>query len=209
MASQRLPLPTFGVTGGIGSGKSAVSAIIERSGVPVCSADLIARDLSESDPSVRRKIIALLGPKAYRPDGTYDRPSVAARIFSNRNAQRGLEAIVHPAVEREIRSRLTTIKAEGHSLAAVEAALVYEAGMDAWLDAVLLVDAPEALRNQRVIKRDGVDAASVRRRMRAQGSTAEFRRLADVIIDNDGSLEDLEPRVRFALIILRTMLLKG
>jgi dephospho-CoA kinase len=209
VAAQRLPLPTFGITGGIGSGKSAVSAILERSGVPVCSADLIARDLSESDPAVRRKIVALLGPGAYRSDGSYDRPAVAAQIFSNRNAQRGLEAIVHPAVEREIRSRLAAFKTAGHALAAVEAALVYEAGMDAWLDAVLLVDAPEALRIQRVTRRDGVDAAAVRRRMRAQGRTAEFRRRADVVIDNDGSIEDLEPRVRFALIILRTMLLKG
>lgn len=209
MASQRLPLPAFGVTGGIGSGKSTVSAILERSGVPVCSADLIARDLSESDPAVRRKIVALLGPGSYRPDGTYDRPSVAARIFSDRRAQLNLEAIVHPVVERELRIRLRTLKAEGHVIAAIEAALVYETGMDAWLDAVLLVDAPEAVRIERVMRRDGVDAASVRRRIRAQGPTAEFRRRADIIVDNDGSLEDLEPRVRFALSVLRSMLQKG
>ncbi len=208
-APSRPALPTFGITGGIGSGKSAVAAIVERTGIPVCPADVVAKSLSNSDPSLRRKIAALLGPKAYRGDGSYDRAYVATRIFEDRSLQRGLEAIVHPAVDKAIRRQLSEWKRSGHAIAAVEAALVFEAGMDRWLDAVLVVDAPEKVRIGRVMQRDGVDEASVRRRIAAQGSPKDHRGRATIVIENDGTLEELEPRVHFAVTILRTMLLRG
>jgi dephospho-CoA kinase len=202
-------LPTFGITGGIGSGKSAVAAIVERSGIPVCPADAVAKSLSGSDPSLRRKITALLGRQTYRSDGSYDRAYVASRIFEDRSLQRALEAVVHPAVDKVIRQQLRDWKRSGHVVAAVEAALVFESGMDRWLDAVLVVDAPENVRIARVMQRDGVDEASVRRRIAAQGSPRDHRGRATIVIENDGKLEELEPRVQFALSILRTMLLKG
>ncbi len=208
MAGNRSPIPVFGVTGGIGSGKSAVCAILERQGIPVLSADLLARELCETDQTVRRKIVALLGPASYRADGSYDRPYVADRIFSDRGLQNKLESIIHPAVERELQKRLSELKTAGHRVAAIEAALVFESGMDEWLQCVLVVDAPEALRLERVMKRDGVDASAVRRRMRAQLSASEVRRRADIVVENDGTLAELEPRVEFALNILRTLLEK-
>lgn len=208
-APSRPALPTFGITGGIGSGKSAVAAIVERAGIPVCPADAVAKSLSGSDPSIRRKITTLLGPQSYRPDGSYDRAFVASRIFKDRALQRELEAIVHPAVEKAIRQQLREWKRSGHAIAAVEAALVFEAGMDRWLDAVLVVDAPENIRITRVKQRDGTDEASVRRRIAAQGSPRDHRGRATIVVENDGTLEELEPRVLFALSILRTMLLKG
>lgn len=208
-APSRPALPTFGITGGIGSGKSVVATVIERAGIPVCNADHVAKSISGSDPALRRKITGLLGPQAYRPDGSYDRAFVAGRIFSDRGLQKALEAIIHPATDKAIRDQLRAWKQEGHPLAAVEAALIFEAGMDAWLNAVLFVDAPEALRIERVMQRDGVDAASVRRRIKAQGSQALHRGRSTVVIENDGTVEELEPRVQFALTILRAMLLKG
>lgn len=208
-APSRPALPVFGITGGIGSGKSAVAAIVERAGIPVCSADQTARSLSESDPALRRKIVALLGEQAYRADGSYDRAFVASQIFSDRGRQKALEAIVHPATEKAIRAQLRSWKQEGIAIAAVEAALVYEAKMDAWLNAVLYVDAPEDVRIARVMKRDGLDEEAVRRRIKAQGSPADHRGRSAVVIENDGTLRDLEPRVQFALTILRAMLLKG
>lgn len=208
MAGDLPTIAAFGVTGGIGSGKTAVCAILERQGIPVLSADLLARELCESDQTVRRKIVALLGPASYRDDGTYDRPYVAERIFSDRTLQRGLESIVHPAVDRELRKRLRILKTQGRTLAAVEAALIFEAGMDSWLNAVLVVDAPETIRIARVMERDGVDAGAVRRRMRAQLPASEVRRRADIVVENDGTLAELVPRVEFALTILRTLLEK-
>ncbi|MCU0453996.1 MAG: dephospho-CoA kinase [Bacteroidetes bacterium] len=208
-APPRPALPTFGITGGIGSGKSAVAAIIERAGIPVCSADQVARSLSASDPALRRKITALLGPQAYRVDGSYDRAFVASQIFSDRALQRSLEEVVHPATDKAIRDQLREWKKAGHPIAAVEAALVFEAGMDRWLQAVLFVDAPEEVRVARVMQRDGVDAESVRRRIAAQGSQKQHRGRSTIVIENDGTLKDLGPRVQFALSILRTMLLKG
>lgn len=208
-APSRPALPTFGITGGIGSGKSAVAAIVERAGIPVCPADAVAKSLSSSEPSLRRKIAALLGPEAYRADGAYNRAYVASRIFEDRSLQQALEAIVHPAVERAIRQQLREWKRSGHVIAAVEAALVFEAGMDRWLDAVLVVDAPEHVRIARVMQRDGTDKAAVVRRIGAQGSPRDHRGRATIVIENDGTLEELEPRVQFALSILRTMLLKG
>lgn len=208
-APSRPALPTFGITGGIGSGKSAVAAIVGRAGIPVCSADRVAKALSASDPAIRRKITSLLGPQAYLADGSYDRAYVASRIFSDRDLQRSLEAIVHPATDAAIRRQVRAWKHEGHPLAAVEAALVFESGMDRWLDAVLFVDAPEEVRVRRVMQRDGVDEASVRRRIRTQGSPRDHRGRSTIVIENDGTLDDLEPRVHFALSILRAMLLKG
>lgn len=208
-APSRPALPTFGITGGIGSGKSAVAAIVERAGIPVCSADEFAKSLSRSDTTLRKKIIALLGPEAYRPDGTYDRKFVASRIFSDRSTQRALEAIVHPATDKAIRRQLRDWKEAGHVIAAVEAALVFEAGMDRWLTAVLFVDAPDDVRISRVMLRDKVDEASVRLRMAAQGPAKAHRGRSTIVIENDGSLEELESRVHFALSILRTLLLKG
>jgi len=201
------PLPkTVGVTGGIGSGKTAVCAVFAELGLPILSADAIARELSESDPGLRKRIVKLLGGVAYLSNGTYNRSYVAERIFSDRTLQRRLESVVHPAVERELRTRLRQAHSNGHNVAVVEAALVFEAGMDRWLDVIVVVDAPEELRLRRVTERDDSTDADVRRRMRAQLSTEAKRKRADFVIVNDGTREELERNVKFVYVLAQELL---
>lgn len=186
----------IGVTGGIGSGKSTVCALFVRLGVTVYYADEIARELSDSNPTIRQAITQLLGPEAYRSDGTLNRPYVASLVFSNRTLQRKLNAIVHPQVERELERRLAQY-GSSPPFVLVEAALIYEAGLNRMLDAVIVVDAKPTVRVQRVIERDRVKPNDVRKRMKAQWSQQKKLQRADYIITNNGSLDELESAVKF------------
>jgi len=186
----------IGVTGGIGSGKSAVCAVFERLGVPVLYADAIAREISDADTAIKKKIATLLGPQSYTSNGTLNRTYVASLVFSNKKLQQQLNAIVHPKVEREIEARIGRLKGSP-PFVVVEAALIYEAGLDALLDAVVVVDAEEDARIRRVVKRDGVSAEDVRKRIGAQWNQAQKLSRADIVIRNNGSLSELEIQVRF------------
>ncbi|MBM4161841.1 MAG: dephospho-CoA kinase [Ignavibacteria bacterium] len=187
----------IGVTGGIGSGKSFVCSAFARLGVPVLSADLLAKELMHNDPALRRKVLALLGSSAYDSDGSLNRQSVAAKIFSNETLRARINAAVHPRVVHQLDRQLGKLEREGRSMAIVEAALIYEAGYDKRLDVVVVVDANERVRIQRLMDRDKMTADEVRRRIRSQWSTAQKAEKADYVIRNNGSLEELETNVRF------------
>jgi len=186
----------IGITGGIGSGKSSVCALFRKMGVPVFVADDVAKERMVEDTSLRQELTRLLGPSAYRSDGTLDRNFIAARLFSNKALQKQIERLVHPLVEKEL-ERWTNDLPPQTPFAVVEAALIYEAGLDKKLDAVLVVDADEATRIRRIADRDGLSEADIRRRMKAQWSTAKKRAAADYVIRNDGSIGSLEQTVEF------------
>ena len=197
MAREYKHLARIGVTGGIGSGKSTVCAMFERLGVPVFSADLIAREISDTDHGVKRAIVKLIGPEAYRADGTLDRPYIASIVFSNEQLQRMLNAIVHPRVEKEIDKRIRSLSRPRAAYVIVEAALLFEAGWERKLDAVLVVDAVEETRVRRVAERDKLEERDIRRRMTAQWSQKRKIEQADYAIVNEGPLRELDARVRF------------
>lgn len=192
----------IGVTGGIGSGKTTVCGMFERLGAPVISADLIAREISDSDPKVKRAISSLLGAESYRSEGTLNRPYVASRVFSKKPLQQKLNAIVHPEVEKEIERQFQRLTRVNVRFAMVEAALIFEAGLNRILDSVIVVDAGERARLQRVVKRDHVSAEEVRKRMDAQWSQELKIQRADYIIGNNGSMHDLETKVTFLFNLL-------
>jgi dephospho-CoA kinase len=192
-----------GVTGGIGSGKSLVCSFFSRLGVPVLSADNIAKDLIRNDASVRRALVAILGRGAYRPDGDVDRQYVAGKIFSDSALQRRVNALVHPRVEARVEKQFLKLQAAGEKIGIVEAALIYEAGFEKHLDCVVVVDALESKRIQRVVNRDKTTSEAVRRRMRAQLPGRSKVRKADYVIRNSGSIGDLKASVRFLLTILQ------
>jgi len=186
-----------GVTGGIGSGKTEVCRIFERLGIAVLSADLIAKEISNYDPRARQLLVKLLGSNAYTQEGVLDRAYVASKVFSSKNVQKKINAIVHPRVQDEIERKLCELERNGAGIGMVEAALIYEAGLDKVLDAVIVVDASEDSRIERVVKRDGTDRPAVRDRMNAQMDPAEKLQRADYIIRNDGTLEELDQKVKF------------
>jgi dephospho-CoA kinase len=195
----------IGVTGGIGSGKTEVCRIFERLGVPVLSADIMAKEISNYDPRVRQLLIGMLGPKTYDSDGVLDRAYVASRIFSSKNVQKGINAIIHPRVEEEVKRRFLEMERSGIRIGIVEAALIYEAGLDQLLDSVVVIDAAEDSRIDRVTKRDGSTRSSVLDRMSAQMDPESKLKKADYVLHNEGTIEELEQRVKFLYSIFQKL----
>ena len=185
-------MTSLGVTGGIGSGKTAlVARLAEHAGVRVILADDLAKRLMVEDPAVRRQLVARFGPEAYRDDGSLHRETLAARVFGDERELAALNAIVHPAVRRALLEALDAARADGVRLLVYEAALIFETDGDALLDHVAVVDAPVEVRVARARARDGSTRDDVLARMARQIDPAEARRRADVVIDNDGSLAEL------------------
>jgi dephospho-CoA kinase len=195
----------IGVTGGIGSGKTEVCRIFERLGVPVLSADIIAKEISNYDPRVRQLLIGILGPKTYTSDGVLDRAYVASRVFSSKSIQKRINAIIHPRVEEEVKRRFLEMERTGTRIGIVEAALIFEAGLDRLLDAVVVIDAAEDSRIDRVMKRDGSTRSSVLDRMGAQMDPKVKLGKADYVLHNEGTIEELEQKVDFLYSIFRKL----
>ncbi|MEQ1746394.1 MAG: dephospho-CoA kinase [Saprospiraceae bacterium] len=175
-----------GITGGIGSGKTTVCRIFEVLGVPVYDADRWAKWLMANDPEVRAALVALFGPEAYRPDGSYDRARMAGIVFSDPEKLAALNAAVHPAVERHSRAWHDQQVQAGCAYTLKEAALLVESGSHRHLDALIVVTAPEEVRVRRVMERDGLSEVAVLARLRSQMPEADKAALADFRIVNDG-----------------------
>ena len=183
---------SLGVTGGIGSGKSAFARRLgQHDGVRVVYADDVAKRIMAEDPAVRAALVERFGPQTYTEAGDLDRAHLAGRVFGDTAALAALNAVVHPAVRAALLEELARAEAEGVRLFVYEAALVFETGGDAVLDAVVVVDAPVETRVARVQARDGVDRGAVLARMAHQIDPAEARRRADLVVDNDGPLDAL------------------
>lgn len=195
----------IGVTGGIGSGKTAVCSFFTRLGVPVLYADDIAKELSSTDLTIRNKLIALLGESAFQVDGSLNRLFIASKIFSDKSLQQKVESIVHPRVEKEIERQIKELAHRGQLIVIVEAALIYEAGLNKKLDAVVVVDTNESERISRVRKRDMVSEEAVRYRMKAQLDAKKKKEKADYIIYNNGTMEELESKVQFLYIVFKQL----
>jgi dephospho-CoA kinase len=176
----------IGITGGIGSGKSAIARQLSLMGYFVYDTDREAKRLIVSDAQVRQQISALFGPEVYQ-DGVYQTHIVAKRVFEQQQSTLAeLNAIVHPAVRADIRSCLASYAHKTSIMAFVECAILYEAGIDQLCDMVVAVTAPEQLRIERTVARDHTDIEKVRARMHAQDVESAIRS-ADIVINNDGS----------------------
>ena len=151
---------------------------------PVLNADDIAKDVSSTDPAVRKKLTAVLGESAFHADGSLNRSFIASEIFSHKSLQQKVESIIHPQVEKEIDRQMRKLEHRGDRIVIVEAALIYEAGLHKKLDAVVVVDADESKRISRVCKRDIVTENAVRSRMSAQLDVKKKLEKADYIIYN-------------------------
>jgi dephospho-CoA kinase len=192
------------VTGGIGAGKTTVCAEFERLGRKVLYADLLARQLQESDRGIRRKVTSLIGREAYLDDGRLNRPFISDAIFSDEQLRKGMNDIVHPVVIRSIERTLKTDSSVlGEPYLLIEAALIYESGLDKKLDAILLVDAPLEERVGRVSRRDKLSHEKVLARMRSQESTQKLRLKAEFVLLNTGDIGDIRANVCFLDSIFR------
>lgn len=189
-------MTTLGITGGIGSGKSTVAALfVEKPRVRIVSADDEARRLMVEDEKLRTALIERFGADTFLEDGSLNRAGLATLVFGDPEEVETLNAIVHPAVRRELGKSIRQAEKNGIDLFAYEAALIYEIGANDLVDAVLLVDAPLELRINRVMQRDDSTRSEVVARMSNQISSDVLRACADFVIDNDGDLAALQDSV--------------
>jgi dephospho-CoA kinase len=183
-----------GLTGGIGSGKSTVARLLERRGAAVIDADQLAREaVTKGTPGFDR-VVEAFGPGVVSPDGELDRSALANRIFSDPEQKAALEAIVHPEVARRFSDQVEAFRATDRIVVYVTPLLV-ELGLAPAFDVVVVVTASPHLRVSRVASDRGLSPDEVRGRLAVQATDEQRAEVADVLIDNDGSLADLEPQV--------------
>lgn len=180
-----------GITGGIGSGKSTIARVFQVLGAPLFKADEEAKKALNEDPELRNAIRAQFGEHIYGAEGV-DRKALAEQVFEDPDRLKRLNELVHPKVRERFESWCQTHRSAPYVLE--EAAILIESGGHRMLDFIILVTAPEKLRIQRVMERDGVSEAEVRRRMERQWSDETKRPYADLVLPNDDS-ELLVPRV--------------
>jgi dephospho-CoA kinase len=186
-----------GLTGGIGAGKSEVSRRLAALGAVLVDADVAAREVVEPGTPGLGQIAAVFGPEVIRADGTLDRERLGQLVFADPDLRAKLNAIVHPLVHERMRQiEQEGIRAAGPSAVVVhDVPLLAENGLAAGFDLVIVVDAPEDVQAERLRASRGMSAGQARERMAAQASREQRRAVADIVIDNSGSLADLDGQV--------------
>jgi dephospho-CoA kinase len=190
-----MPLRVFGLTGGIGSGKSSVAALLRERGVPVVDADELAREVVAPGTPGLAEIGRVFGPQVIGADGRLDRKRLGALVFSDAEARKRLNAITHPLVRALSQERFAQLAQQGVTLAGYDVPLLFEVGLDAVLRPIVVVAASEAAQLGRILARDELTEAEARARIAAQLPLAEKQRRADHVVDNNGSLADLPAQV--------------
>jgi dephospho-CoA kinase len=184
----------IGLTGGIGSGKSSVSALLAAKGAVVVDADAIVREVQQSGTKVFDAIVERFGPEVVAADGSLDRAAVADRVFTDADALADLNAIVHPAVGAEIAQRMADLEATDE-VVILDVPLLVESANAYPVAGMLVVDVDPEVAVGRLVGQRGMREADVRARMARQASREERLARADRVIDNSGTRDDLEAQV--------------
>ena len=186
-----------GLTGGIATGKSTVSAMLRRLGCVIIDADVLAREVVAPGEPALAEIVREFGPAVLQPDGTLDRKALGAIVFGDADRRRRLEAITHPAIRARFAARLAALEAEGFDgIVVFDAAVIVESGGHRMLDRLIVVVTDEATELGRLVARDGIDVAEARRKIASQMPLTEKAKLADHVIDNSGDRAATEAQVR-------------
>jgi dephospho-CoA kinase len=182
-----------GLTGGVAAGKSTVSGMLRDLGAVVVDADQLAREAVAPGTEGLAEVTAAFGPDVLTAEGALDRPAVAARVFSDAEARRRLEGIIHPRV----RARAAELEAEADENAVVvhDIPLLAETGQGGDFDAVIVVDVPRATQVERMTRLRGMTPEDAAARVEAQASREERLAVATYVVENSGTHEDLRERV--------------
>ncbi|MEV4798981.1 dephospho-CoA kinase [Nonomuraea sp. NPDC049421] len=183
----------IGLTGGIGSGKSEVSKRLSARGAMVIDADLIAREVVEPGTPGLARVAETFGGGVLRPDGSLDREKLGSIVFTDSEKLAALNAIVHPLVGERVAELQRGAGAD--AIMVYDVPLLVENNLAPMYDVVIVVDAPDELRIRRLAEHRGMAEADARARIAAQASRDERLAAADIVIPNDGSLEELDARV--------------
>ena len=189
----------IGLTGGIGSGKSLVAQAFRKLGAVIVDADVIAREVVAPSGPAYDAVVRVFGPGVLRPDGAIDRKALAARVFADPEARRQLNALTHPHIRRRMAASIEqAVSAPGVEVIILDIPLLLETteGRDLGLDGIVVVDAADDVRLERIMARDGLSRADAVRRLAAQMLLREKVARADWVIDNNGSPEQTRAQVR-------------
>lgn len=181
----------IGLTGGIGSGKSTVSSYLKNKHFPVSDADKIARDILEPGMPALKSLVEAFGKDILDEDGNLKRKYLASIAFTNKENEMKLNEITHGAIKDMIKAEVKEFKKRGEKLVFLDIPLLFEQGLDKWCDTTWVVTADESVRINRVISRDDTTEEDVKARMSCQMSDDEKAALADEVLDNSFSKEEL------------------
>jgi dephospho-CoA kinase len=184
-----------GLTGGIASGKSTVSAMFRELGAEVIDADQVARDVVEPGTAGLLEV-ARRFPGVVDASGRLDRAALGRRVFADPAERRALEGIVHPRIREEVARRMEALARAGVTVVLYDAALLIENGLHRGMDGVVLVSVPESVQRSRLAARDGLDEADITARLGAQLPLADKRASATWVVDNGGTLDETRAQVR-------------
>lgn len=185
----------IGLTGGIGSGKTAVSKRFEALGAPVIDTDLLAREVVEPGEPALDRLVRLFGREILREDGRLDRERLRRTVFADPAARREVEAILHPAIRRRLRARLVELERTETPYCVIVVPLLVETDFQEMVDRVLVIEAARERRVRWVMTRTGMQKAEVEQIMDAQAAPEERLRAAHDVVHNDGTLDDLREKV--------------
>jgi dephospho-CoA kinase len=182
-----------GLTGGIGAGKSEVSRRLAAQGAVVIDADAIAREVVEPGTDGLAEVVEAFGPEVLGPDGRLDRPKLADLVFADPERRDRLNAIIHPRVG----ARMAELEQEAGpgTIVVHDVPLIAEGGRSGAYDVVVVVDAPARVQVDRLVRQRGMSREQAQARMAAQASRAQRLAIADIVIDNSGSLAELDRQV--------------
>lgn len=183
-----------GLTGGIGSGKSTVARMLEARGAAVFDADLLARQAIAPGTPGHDKVVERFGPNVLAPGGGIDREALAGIVFADPAARRDLEAIVHPEVRRMFAERSERYE-DTDTVVVFSAPLLVETGMHTAFEVLMVVSAPVDTQVERLMRDRGMSEPTIRARIAAQLPLDAKAEVADVLVDNEGTIEDLEGQV--------------
>ena len=183
---------TVGITGGIGSGKSAVTDRLASLGITIVDADVVARVVVEPGQPALQAIAEHFGSEVIQCDGSLDRAALRKIVFEHPDERAWLESVTHPAIREEIQRQLRTADSP---YVVLSSPLLLEASQQTFVDVVVVVDVPESIQLERTMSRDGNSAELVEQIMAAQLSRTERLQAADIIINNGGNLDALNLQV--------------
>jgi dephospho-CoA kinase len=186
----------IGLTGGIASGKSTVAALLRKMGIPVVDADELARAAVQKDSPGLAQVVRAFGRDVLTSEGNLDRKRLGQRVFGEPNDLKKLEDILHPIVRKLAEQEKSRLQEAGHKVAIYDVPLLFEKNMESLFNGVLVVSTTPEIQQARVIARDGLSSLEAKRRMSTQMDLSEKLARATWVIENSGSPEELEIKVK-------------
>lgn len=189
----------IGLTGGIGSGKSTVARSLQKHGFPIVDADLIAREIVEPGQPALAELAKEFGADILNTDGSLDRGLLASRAFENKETTQRLNNITHPRINQRTQELFDEARENGAEAVIYDMPLLIDKGLHKDMDATIVVHAAEHVRLERLTTKRGLDVDDVRRRINAQIDDETRKQHADILLDNNGTEEDLTQQIAQAV----------